>query len=381
MNFDLSDEQRELSELIRDFARREIAPNISALEAEHVFPREIIRKLAGLGVMGMTVPAEFGGSETDFLSFILTLEELGKASASVCIIVAVHGALFARPILRFGSARQKEKYLPPASRGEILGAFSMTEPGAGSDPGSLKTRAARAGGEYILNGTKAWVTNGGSADALVVIALTQGEAGPPRPSAFIVEKSFPGFRLGKIEDKMGLHASATAEVVLEDCRVPAENLLGEEGNGLAVALQSLDGSRIGIAAQSLGLAENALELAVRYAKQREQFGRPIAEFQAVQFMIADMAAQVEAARLLTYRAADRYDRGLPYAKEAAMAKLYASEAANRIVYQSLQVHGAYGYSREYVVERLYREARVFSIYEGTSEIQRIIIARKLLRET
>jgi alkylation response protein AidB-like acyl-CoA dehydrogenase len=381
MNFDLSDEQRELRDLVRDFARGEIAPNITACEDQHVFPREIIQKLAELGVLGMTVPGEFGGTESDYLSFILALEELSRASASVCIIVAVHGALFARPILRFGSARQKEKYLPPAARGEILGAFSMTEPGAGSDPGSLKTRAVRSGDEYILNGTKAWVTNGGAADALVMIALTEGASGPPRASAFIVEKTFPGFRVARIEDKMGLHASVTVEIVLEDCRVPAGNLLGEEGGGLTVALQSLDGSRIGIAAQSLGLAENALELAVRYARQREQFGKPIAEFQAVQFMIADMATQIEASRLLTYRAADHYDRGLPYAKEAAMAKLYASEAANRIVYLSQQIHGAYGYSREYAIERLYREARVFSIYEGTSEVQRLIIAKRLLRET
>jgi alkylation response protein AidB-like acyl-CoA dehydrogenase len=381
MNFDLSDDQRALRELVRDFARAEIAPHIAALEDQRVFPREIIGKLAGLGALGMTVPAEFGGTKTEFLSFILALEELGRASASVCIIVAVHGALFAAPILRYGSVRQKEKYLPPAARGEILGAFTMTEPGAGSDPGSLKTRAVRSGDEYILNGTKAWVTNGGVADALVVIALTAGVDGNTRPSAFIVEKTFPGFAVARIEDKLGLHASATAEIAFEDCRVPAANLLGEEGGGLAIALQSLDVSRIGIAAQSLGLSENALELAARYARQREQFGRPIAEFQAVQFMIADMACQVEASRFLTYRAADRYDRGLPYAKEAAMAKLYASEAANRIVYLSQQIHGAYGYSHEYAIERLYREARVFSIYEGTSEIQRIVIARKLLKET
>jgi alkylation response protein AidB-like acyl-CoA dehydrogenase len=381
VNFDLSDDQRALRDLVRDFARAEIAPRIAALEDQHVFPREIIDRLAGLGALGMNVPPEYGGTRTDYLSFILALEELSRASASVCLIIAVHGALFEAPILRYGSVRQKEKYLPAAARGEILGAFSMTEPGAGSDPGSLRTRAVRSGDEYIINGTKAWVTNGGAADAFVVIALTEGTAGPARPSAFIVEKTFPGFKLARVEDKLGLHASVTAEIVFEDCRVPADNLLGEEGGGLAVALQSLDVSRIGIAAQSLGLAQNALELGVRYAKQREQFGRPIAEFQAVQFMIADMAAQVEASRYLTYRAADRYDRGLPYAKEAAMAKLYASESANRVVYLSQQIHGAYGYSREYAVERLYREARVFSIYEGTSEIQRIVIARRLLKET
>jgi len=381
MNFDLSDEQRLLRDLIRDFSRCEIAPNITAYEDQHIFPREIIQKLAELGVLGMTVPAEFGGTQTDHLSFILALEELGRVSASVCVIVAVHGSLFARTILDQGTARQKDKYLARAARGEVLGGFSVTEPGSGSDSAGLKTRAVRSGSEYVLNGTKAWVTNASAADAFILLAQTDLPAGSAKPSAFIVEKGFPGFRVAKVEDKMGLHASVTAEIVLEDCRVPAENLLGEEGRGLAIALHSLEGSRIGIAAQSVGLAQSALELAVRYARQREQFGRPIADFQAVQFMIADMAVQVEAARLLTYRAADACGRGRPYAKEAAMAKLYASETANRVASLGVQIHGAYGYSKEYTIERLFREARVFSIYEGTSEIQRIIIAKTLLRET
>ena len=381
MNFDLSDDQRLLRDLVRDFSRSEIAPNITAYEDQHIFPREIIQKLAELGVLGMTVPAEFGGTQTDHLSFILALEELGRVSASVCVIVAVHGSLFAKTILDHGTARQKDKYLARAARGEVLGGYSVTEPGSGSDTASLKTRAVRSGSEYVLNGTKAWVTNGSAADALILLAQTELPGGSAKPSAFIVEKGFTGFRVAKVEDKMGLHASVTAEIVLEDCRVPAENLLGDEGRGLAIALHSLEGSRIGIAAQSVGLAQSALELAVRYARQREQFGRPIADFQAVQFMIADMAVQVEAARLLTYRAADAYGRGLPYAKEAAMAKLYASETANRVASLGLQIHGAYGYSKEYTIERLFREARVFAIYEGTSEIQRIIIAKTLLRET
>lgn len=380
MNFDLSEDQRLLRDLVRDFARTEIAPNIAAYEDRRLFPWEIIRKLAEIGVLGMTVPTALGGTLTDHLSFILALEEIGRASASVCVTVAVHGALFAKPILDFGTADQKDKYLGRAARGEILGAFSVTEPGAGSDAGSLKTRAVRSGGEYILNGTKAWVTNGSVADAFILLAQTDLPAGPPKPTAFVVEKGFAGFRVAKVEDKMGLHASATAELVLEDCRVPVENRLGEEGQGLAIALRSLDGSRIGIAAQSLGLSETALELAVRYARERQQFGRPIAEFQAVQFMIADMAVQVEAARLLTYRAACALDGGRPYAKAAAMAKLYASEAAARIASLAVQIHGAYGFSKEYTIERLFREARVFSIYEGTSEIQRIIIAKQLLKE-
>jgi alkylation response protein AidB-like acyl-CoA dehydrogenase len=381
MNFDLSDDQRLLRDLVRDFSRCEIAPNIAAYEDQHIFPREIIQKLAELGVLGMTVPAEFGGTQTDHLSFILALEELGRVSASVCVIVAVHGSLFAKTILDHGTARQKDKYLARAARGEVLGGYSVTEPGSGSDAAGLKTRAVRSGSEYVLNGTKAWVTNGSAADALILLSQTELPDGSAKPSAFIVEKGFPGFRVAKVEDKMGLHASVTAEIVLEDCRVPAENLLGDEGRGLAIALHSLEGSRIGIAAQSVGLAQSALELAVRYARQREQFGRPIADFQAVQFMIADMAVQVEAARLLTYRAADACGRGLSYAKEAAMAKLYASETANRVASLGLQIHGAYGYSKEYTIERLFREARVFSIYEGTSEIQRIIIAKTLLRET
>ncbi len=381
MNFDLSDDQRLLRDLVRDFSRCEIAPNITAYEDQHIFPREIIQKLAELGVLGMTVPAEFGGTQTDHLSFILALEELGRVSASVCVIVAVHGSLFAKTILDHGTARQKDKYLARAARGEVLGGYSVTEPGSGSDAAGLKTRAVRSGSEYVLNGTKAWVTNGSAADALILLAQTELPGGSAKPSAFIVEKGFPGFRVAKVEDKMGLHASVTAEIVLEDCRVPAENLLGDEGRGLAIALHSLEGSRIGIAAQSVGLAQSALELAVRYARQREQFGRPIADFQAVQFMIADMAVQVEAARLLTYRAADACGRGLSYAKEAAMAKLYASEMANRVASLGVQIHGAYGYSKEYTIERLFREARVFSIYEGTSEIQRIIIAKTLLRET
>jgi alkylation response protein AidB-like acyl-CoA dehydrogenase len=377
MNFELNEDQLMLRDLVRNFAQSEIAPRIRVYDEQHLFPEEIIRKLAGLGLLGMTVPVEFGGTRTDYLSFILALEELSRASAAVCVIVSVHCGLFSKLILNFGSVRQKQKYLPPAARGDILGAFSVTEPGAGSDISDLKTTAVRKGDEYILNGTKAWVTNGSVADALILVA---SQAGQSKPSAFIVEKNFPGFRVSRLEEKMGLHSSVTAEIVLEDCRVPAENLLGEEGRGTVIALQGLDGGRIGIAAQSVGLSQSALELGVRYAKQRQAFGKPIAELQAIQFMIADMGVQVEAARLLTYRAADLCDRGLPYSKEAAMAKLFASEAANRIAYLSLQIHGGYGYSREYAIERLSRDARVFSIYEGTSEIQRIVIARKLLKE-
>jgi alkylation response protein AidB-like acyl-CoA dehydrogenase len=381
MNFDFSEDQLMLRELVRDFAQKEIGPRIGDYENRHAFPGEIIRQLAGLGLMGMTVPAEHGGSRTDHLSYVLALEELSRVSPTVCLVVSVHSSLFCNSILDFGSPAQKEKYLPRAAKGEILGAFSLTEPGAGSDATRLKTKAVKAGGEYILNGTKSWVSTGSEAEAMILIAQTETEPGLPKLSAFIVERGFPGFRVARIEDKMGLHSSLTAEIALEDCRVPAENLLGGEGRGAAVALHGLDGSRIGIAAQAVGLSQQALELAVQYAKQREAFGKKIADFQAIQFMIADIATQVEAARLLTYRAADFCDRGLPYGKEAAMAKLFATEAANRIAYLALQIHGGYGYSKEYAIERIYRDARVMTIYEGTSEIQRLVIARKLLKET
>jgi len=381
MNFDLSEDQVMLRDLVRDFAQKEIGPRIGAYEDGHRFPKEILARLAELGILGMTVPAEFGGNRTDYLSYVLALEELARASATVCVIVSVHDSLFCGSILQFGSDSQKKKYLPRAARGEVLGAFSLTEPGAGSDAMSLKTRAVKSGAEYILNGTKAWVTTGGEADALIVMARTGSEAGAPQLSAFIVEKGFPGFIVSKIEEKMGLHSSPTAMISLEDCRVPAENLLGQEGRGAAIALAGLDGSRIGIAAQAVGLSQKALELAVGYAKQREAFGKKIAEFQALQFMMADIATLVEAGRLLTYRAADLHDRGRAFGKEAAMAKLFTSEAANRIAYLALQIHGGYGYSKEYEIERIYRDARVLSIYEGTSEIQRLVIARKLLKES
>ena len=381
MNFELSEDQVMLRDLVRDFAQKEIAPKIGAFEDKHLFPKEIIDGLAKIGILGMTVPPELGGCRADYLSFILALEELARVSATVCVIVSVHDSLFCGSILKFGSDLQKKKYLPPASRGEILGAFSLTEPGAGSDATSLKTKAVRSGHEYILTGTKAWVTTGGEADALIIIAQTGTETGAPRLSAFIVEKEFPGFRVTKIEEKMGLHSSPTAMISLEDCRVPVENRLGEEGRGAAIALAGLDGSRIGIAAQAVGLSQQALELAVGYAKQREAFGKKIAEFQALQFMVADIATLLEAGRLLTYRAADLCDRGQPFGKEAAMAKLFTSEAANKIAYLALQIHGGYGYSKEYPIERIYRDARVLSIYEGTSEIQRLVIARKLLKES
>lgn len=380
MDFELTEDQRLLKEMVKDFSQKEIAPQVKSLEENKEFPDEILAKLGELGILGMTIPSEYGGSKTDYLSAMLALEEISKVSSSVAVIVSVHCGLFCQAILEFGTEEQKKKYLPKAAKGEIIGAFSLTEPGAGSDATNLKTKAEKRDGFYLLNGTKAWVTTGNDALAMILFTAAGADSNKKKLNAFIVEKGFPGFKISKIEEKLGLHSSPTAEIVLEDCQIPQENLLGEEGNGAAIALHSLDGSRIGIAAQSVGLAERALQEAVQYAKQREAFGKKISEFQAIQFMIADISTSIEAARLLTYKAAVLKDRGKPFSKEAAMAKLFASEAANKIVYQALQIHGGYGYSKEFFIEQLYRDARVLSIYEGTSEIQRLVISRHLLKE-
>lgn len=380
MNFILSEDQILLQQMVREFAQNEIRSQIKDSEEKHRFPAELLKKLSTLGLLGMTVPTEYGGTKTDTLSVVLALEEIGRASPSLAVIISVHCSLFCYSILKFGNTAQKKKYLPRAAKGEILGAFSLTEPGAGSDATNLKTRAVRQGDTYILNGTKAWVTTGNDADAFILFARSEIKPGVDKVNAFILEKGIPGLRISKIEDKMGLHSAVTSDIVLEDCRVPVENLLGQEGKGASIAFHCLDVSRIGVAAQSVGLAAQALEEAVYYAQQREAFGKSISEFQAVQFMIADMSTLLEAARLLTYKAADLCDKKKSFGKESAMAKLFASEAANKIVYQALQIHGGYGYSKEFFIEQLYRDARVLSIYEGTSEIQRLVISRGLLQD-
>jgi len=380
MNFELSEEQKLLQEMVRDFAQKEVLPVAKSLEESHTFPHELLKKLASLGMLGMTVPAEFGGTEMDTLSLVIVLEELSRASPALAVIISVHCLLFCYTISKFGTKTQKEKYLPQAARGKILGAFSLTEPEAGSDATNLKSKSKRQGDTYVLNGRKAWVTSGSEADAFILFTGLGEEPGSRKLNAFIVEKSLPGFKVSRIEEKMGLHSSLTAEITLEDCEVPAENHLGQEGKGASIALHCLDFSRMGIAAQSVGLAQSALEESIRYAKQREAFDQKVSEFQAIQFMIADMSTHTEAARWLTYKAASLRDRGKPFAKESSMAKLFASEAANRVVYQALQIHGGYGYSREFLIERLYRDARVLTLYEGTSEIQRLIIAKNLLKE-
>jgi alkylation response protein AidB-like acyl-CoA dehydrogenase len=381
MDFELTDDQKLLLEMVRDFSQKEIAPRAKILEERKEFPKEILMKLGEIGVLGMTVPSEYGGSLSDYLSFVLALEEISKISPSVSVIVSVHCALFCHAILEYGNEVLKKKYLPRAAKGEIIGAFSLTEPGAGSDATNLKTKAVKDGNYYILSGTKSWVTTGNNAEAAIVFTSAGVKSKTNKLSAFVVENDFPGYKISRIEEKMGLHPSLTAEIILENCRVPAENLLGEEGKGASIAFSSLDGSRIGIAAQSLGLSERALQEAAQYATQRDAFGKRISEFQAIQFMIADIATLIEAARLLTYKAVDLKDKGKPFTKEAAMAKLFSSEAANKIAYQALQIHGGYGYSKEFFIEQIYRDARVLSIYEGTSEIQRMIISRCLLKES
>lgn len=380
MDFELTEDQRLLQEMIRDFAQNEIVPSAKFLEDQHVFPQELLQKLADLGILGMSVPSEYGGIKTDNLSQILVFEEISRALPALGVILSVHCSNFCYAILKFGTSEQKEKYLPRAARGEILGAFCLTEPGAGSDATNLKTKAEKKDGVYILNGTKAWVSNGQAAGAYIIFAAQQDTSSKKKLSAFVVDRDAPGLLIGKIEQKMGLHSSLTAEIVLEDCHVPFENLLGEEGKGASIAFHCLDVSRIGIAAQAVGISKRALDEAIFYAKQREAFGQKIADFQAIQFMIAEMATLLDASRFLTYRAADLSDKGKPFSKESSMAKLFASEAANKIAYQALQVHGGFGYSKEFPVEQIYRDARVLSLYEGTSEIQRLIIARHLLKE-
>lgn len=380
MNFELTEEQALVKEMIREFAKNEVEPVAKSLEEKSEFPQEIINKLAELGILGMSVPQEFGGIKTDLLSNILTIEEISRVLPSLAVIISVHCSLFCYSVNKYGTAVQKQKYLPKAARGEILGAFSLTEPGAGSDATGILTTARRKGDQYLLNGTKAWVTNGKNAQAVILFAKTESDQKSRKMSAFIIDRNTPGFTVSKIEKKMGLHASPTAEIVLDNCPVPKENILGEEGMGAKIALHCLDISRIGIAAQAVGLAQRALEEGISYSQHRQAFNQKISDFQAIQFMIADMVTLLEASRFLTYKAASFFDLGKPFTKEAAQAKLFATEAANKIAYSSLQIHGGYGYSKEFLIEQLYRDARVLTIYEGTSEIQRLVISRSLLKE-
>lgn len=376
MNLRFTDEQEMMRKMVRDFAQTEIAPFIEKME-QGEFPREILRKMGELGLMGIPIPEQYGGSEMDFTSYIIVIHELSKVSATVGVILSVHTSVGTNPIVYFGTEEQKQKYVPKLASGEYLGAFCLTEPSAGSDAGGLKSKARKDGDHYIINGSKVFITNGGEADIYIVFASTNPELGSKGISAFIVEKDTPGLVIGKDEHKMGLHGSRTLQLSFEDMRVPAENLLGEEGQGFKIAMANLDVGRIGIAAQALGIAEAALEAATGYAKERVQFGKPIAAQQGIGFKLADMATSVEAAKLLIYRAADLRQRGVKCGKEASMAKLYASRTAVEVTTDAIQVFGGYGYTEDYPVERYFRDAKITEIYEGTSEIQRIVISKQL----
>ncbi|MED4015883.1 acyl-CoA dehydrogenase [Sutcliffiella cohnii] len=379
MNLRFTEEQEMMRKMVRDFAEAEIAPFVEKMEEDGEFPRGILKKMAELGLMGITIPEEYGGAGMDFTSYIIAINELSKVSATVGVILSVHTSVGTNPILYFGTEEQKKKYVTKLASGEYLGAFCLTEPSSGSDAGSLKTRAVLKDDHYILNGSKVFITNGGEADTYIVYASTNPELGTKGISAFIVEKDTPGFIIGKDEHKMGLHGSRTVQLTFEDAKVPVENLLGAEGEGFKNAMSNLDVGRIGIAAQSLGIAEAALEAAVAYAKERVQFGKPIAAQQGVGFKLADMATAVEAAKLLVYRAANLRSKGLPCGKEASIAKLFASKTAMEVATEAVQIFGGYGYTKDYPVERFFRDAKVCEIYEGTSEIQRLVISKHLLK--
>ncbi|WP_445613254.1 acyl-CoA dehydrogenase [Geobacillus sp. YF-1] len=379
MQFRLTEEQEMMRQMVREFAAAEIAPFVERME-QGEFPRPILTKMAELGLMGITVPEQYGGAGMDFISYIIAIHEISKVSPTVGVILSVHTSVGTNPILYFGTEDQKRKYVTKLARGDYLGAFCLTEPSAGSDAKSVKTRAVRRGAHYILNGSKIFITNGGEADTYIVFARTNPEESGSRGiSAFIVEKGTPGMAIGKDEKKMGLHGSRTVTITFEDAEVPAENLLGQEGEGFTIAMANLDAGRIGIAAQALGIAEAAVEHAAEYAKGRIQFGKPIAEQQGIAFKLADMATAAEAAKWLVYRAAWLRAQGLPCGKEAAMAKLFASQTAMDNAIEAVQIFGGNGYTKDYPVERLFRDAKITQIYEGTSEIQRIVISKHLTK--
>ncbi|MGA9173262.1 MAG: acyl-CoA dehydrogenase, partial [Thermoactinomyces sp.] len=367
MDLRMTEEQAMMRKMVQDFAREEITPVISRMEEKDEFPRDLISKMAEVGLMGIPVPEEYGGAGADFLSYILAIEQIAKVSAAVSVILAVHTSVCTIPILKYGTKEQKQKYVTRLARGEYVGAFALTEPHAGSDAARIRTSARRVRDKYILNGNKVFITNAEAADVFVAFAVTDPSQGKKGITAFIVDRNTPGFRVGKKEKKMGLHGSGTSEVIFEEAEVPAENRLGEEGEGYKVALSNLAGGRIGIAAQGLGIASAAFEHALNYAIERKQFGKPIARQQAIQFKLADMATEIEAARLLTYRAADLRGQGKPCRMEAAMAKRFATDIAMKTAVEAVQIFGGYGYTREFPVERFFRDAKVTQIYEGTNE--------------
>jgi len=379
MNFVLTPEQEDIRKMVREFAEKSVAPTAAERDEQELFPRNIFDQMGELGILGLPYPEEYGGAGSDFVSYAIAVEEISRVCGSTGIGLSVHVSLCSWPIFKYGTEEQKQKYLRPLAEGSKLGAFGLTEPNAGTDAAAGSTIAVKDGDSYIINGSKVFNTNGGEAEIEVIFAATDKAAGLKGLSAFIVEKDTPGFTLGKKEVKMGIRSSVQRELIFENCRVPAANLLGKEGEGFKIAMTTLDGGRIGVAAQSVGLAQGALEAAIKYSKERIQFGKPIASNQAISFMLADMATKLDAARLLTYRAAYLKQAGLPYSKEAAMAKMYASDAAMAITTDAVQIFGGYGYSREYPVERLMRDSKITQIYEGTNQVQRMVISGAILR--
>jgi butyryl-CoA dehydrogenase len=379
MSIDLTEDQQMIKELAAKFATEQLKPRAAEFEEKEEVPPEILRELGSLGFMGMMVPEELGGSGLDAVSYAVAVEEIAKADASTAVTVAVNNSLVCGILMDFASQEQQKKYLPPLAKGEKIGSYALTEPEAGTDAGNVQTTAVLDGDHYVVNGAKTFITNGGIADTVLLFASTNLELKAKGLSCFIMEKEFPGFSVGSRENKMGMRAANVSELIFEDCRVPKENLIGPEGKGLKIALTALDSGRISIAAQAVGIAQAAFDEALQYSKQRQQFGRPISAFQAIQFMLADMATRIEAARLLTLRAARLKDNGEHFASEASMAKLYASETATWVCTRAIQIHGGYGYMKDYAVERYFREARLTEIYEGTSEAQKMVIARGLLR--
>lgn len=379
MEFGFSKEHTLLKQMYREFAENEVKHLAAEIDEEERFPVETVEKLSKAGFMGIPFPKKYGGEGGDNLGYAMAVEELSRVCATTGVIVSAHTSLGAHPIYEFGTEEQKQKYLVPLAKGEKLGAFGLTEPNAGTDASSQQTVAVLDGDSYILNGSKIFITNAGYAHTYIIMAMTDKSKGTKGISAFIVDADTPGFSVGTKEKKLGIRGSATCELIFEDCRIPKENLLGKEGIGFKVAMKTLDGGRIGIASQALGIAQGALDETISYVKERKQFGRPIAAFQNTQFQLADMASKVEAARYLVYRAAHNKDKGLPYSYEAAMAKLFAAETAMEVTTKAVQLHGGYGYTRDYPVERMMRDAKITEIYEGTSEVQRMVISAGLLK--
>jgi butyryl-CoA dehydrogenase len=379
VDLELTEEQKLLQQTVREFAASEVKPLARELDETGHFPRETFRKAAELGLTGVALPEAEGGAGFDHVSYTIVIEEISRACASTGVILSVQNSLYCDPIHRYGTDEQKKRLLIPFARGEKIGCYALTEPQAGSNAAALATKAVRKGDAYVVNGTKAWITNGGAADAAIVYVNTDPSKGEKGITALVVEKGMPGFKVGKEEKKLGINATACTELSFTDCEVPAANRIGNEGDGYKVALSTLDGGRIGIASQAVGIAQGAFDEALRYAQQRTAFNQPISNFQAIQFMLADMATEIDAARLLSRRAAWKQDTGARFTMDASIAKLFASEMSTRVTHKAIQIHGGYGYSREYPVERMYRDARITEIYEGTSEIQRLVIAAWVLK--